>query len=80
MIDPNAPAHVAHIGLIDVEELRRRTGADGGQKGVGTVPNYDGGLAGFGQGVAGQMGEVAGGGKAPPLPQKTDSIRGETAA
>jgi hypothetical protein len=67
MIDADAPAHVAHIGLIDVEELRKKC-------------NYGAGVAGFGPGVAGQNGEVAGGDKAPPPAPKPDADRGETAA
>jgi len=65
MIDPNAPAHVAHIGLLDVAELRKKCG-------------YDGKVAGLGPGVAGQKGEVAGGGQTPPPPPKPDTDRGET--
>jgi DNA primase len=57
MIDPDAPAHVAHIGLIDVEDLKKKYG-------------YGEGVAGFGPGVAGQNGEVAGGEKTPTPPQK----------
>jgi len=65
MIDANAPEAVAHIGLIDVAELRKTYG-------------YDAKVAGFAPGVAGQKGEVAGGGKTTPPPQKTDAPRGET--
>lgn len=67
MIDAHAPAHVAHIGLIDVEDLKKKYG-------------YSEGVAGFGPGVAGQNGEVAGGDKAPPPAPKPDADRGETAA
>ena len=67
MIDPDAPAHVAHIGLIDVEELRKKY-------------DYAEGVAGFGPGVAGQNGPVAAGGETPPPPPKTSAARGETAA
>jgi hypothetical protein len=67
MIDADAPAHVAHIGLIDVEELRKKC-------------NYGAGVAGFGPGVAGQTGEVAGGGETLPPPQKTDDLPLEGAA
>lgn len=67
MIDADAPAHVAHIGLIDVAELRKKYG-------------YAEGVAGFGPGVAGQNGEMAAGGEAPPSPQKPDADRGENAA
>ena len=67
MIDADAPAHVAHIGLIDVAELRKKHA-------------YGDGVAGFTEGVAGQNGELAGGGETPPPPQKPDVPRGETAA
>jgi DNA primase len=67
MIDAHAPAHVAHIGLIDVEDLKKKYG-------------YSEGVAGFVPGVAGQNGEVAGGDKAPPPAPKPDADRGETAA
>ncbi len=66
MLDPDAPAHVAHIGLIDVEELRKKYG-------------YGGKVAGFNEGVAGENGPVAGCGEASPSPQKPDADRGETA-
>ena len=55
MIDADAPEAVAHIGLIDVAELKK-------------LHAYGGRVAGFGPGVAGQNGEVAGGGKTPPPP------------
>jgi hypothetical protein len=55
MIDAAAPEAVAHIGLLDVEELRKRHG-------------YDAKVAGFAAGVAGQNGRVAGGGATPPPP------------
>jgi hypothetical protein len=67
MIDAHAPAHVAHIGLIDVEDLKKKYG-------------YGEGVAGFWPGVAGQNGEVAGGGETPPPAPKPDADRGETAA
>ncbi len=67
MIDAATPEAVAHIGLIDVAELRKKH-------------PYDGKVAGFLQGVAGQRGEVAGGGQTPPPPPKTQSTEGETAA
>ncbi len=67
MIDADAPAHVAHIGLIDVEELRKKC-------------NHGAGMAGFGEGVAGQNGQMAAGGETPPPPKKPDAARGETAA
>jgi hypothetical protein len=58
MIDADAPEHVAHIRLIDVETLR--AGHD-----------YGAGVAGFGPGVAGQTDPVAEGGGTPPPPPKT---------
>ena len=67
MIDAHAPAHVAHIGLIDVEELRKKYG-------------YGEGVAGFTEGVAGQNGKVAGGGETPPQAQKPDDLPLEGAA
>jgi DNA primase len=48
LIEIDAPENIAHIGLIDVEELRKTHAYDGG--------------------VAGQTGEVAGGGKTTPPP------------
>ena len=48
LIEIDAPENIAHIGLIDVEELRK-------------THAYD-------VGVAGQTGEVAGGGKTTPPP------------
>jgi DNA primase len=48
LIEIDAPENIAHIGLIDVEELRK-------------THTYD-------AGVAGQTGEVAGGGKTTPPP------------
>jgi hypothetical protein len=65
MIDAANPETVAHIGLIDVETLR-------------AAHSYDGKVAGFEVGVAGQNGRVAGGGEAPPLPHKTAAPIGET--
>jgi len=67
MIDAHAPAHVAHIGLIDVEELRKKYA-------------YGAGVAGFGEGVAGQNGGLAGGGETPPPAQKPDDLPLEGAA
>jgi hypothetical protein len=67
MIDADAPAHVAHIGLIDVEELRKKY-------------NYPAGVAGLGSGVAGQNGPVAGGGETLPPPQKAGDLPLEGAA
>jgi DNA primase catalytic core len=63
MIDADAPEHVAHIRLIDVETLR-------------AACNYDAGVAGFGPGVAGQTGAVAeGGGMLLPPPKPAASQR-----
>ena len=67
MIDADLPAHVAHIGLLDVRELREKH-------------NYDTGVAGFELGVAGKNGGVAGGGKTPPAASKTESSEGKDAA
>jgi DNA primase len=67
MIDADAPAHVAHIGLIDVEELKKTYG-------------YGDGVAGFGLGVAGQNAPLAGGGETPPPPPKADNLPLEGAA
>lgn len=53
LLDLDAPEAVAHIGLIDVEQLRH---------------GYNSKLAGFGRGVAGQNGHLAGGGETPPSP------------
>jgi hypothetical protein len=67
MIDAVTPEAVAHIGLIDVAELRKKH-------------PYDGKVAGFLPGVAGRNGGVAGGGQTPPPPPKMQSSEGETAA
>ena len=67
MMDADTPETVAHIGLIDVETLRAAHG-------------YDGKVAGFKVGVAGQNGGVAGGGKTPPPPPNTAVSRGEMRA
>jgi hypothetical protein len=53
MLDAATPEAVAHIGLIDVAELKK-------------THAYGDRVAGFGPGVAGQTGEVAGGGETPP--------------
>jgi hypothetical protein len=53
MLDAAAPEAALHIGLIDVETLRRAHG-------------YGGKVAGFGPGVAGKNGGVAGGGQTLP--------------
>ena len=52
LVEVDATEKLAHIGLIDVQELGRHC-------------NYERNLAGFGLGVAGQNGHLAGGG---PLP------------
>ena len=62
MLDANTPEAVAHIGLIDVETLRASHG-------------YGGKVAGFGPGVAGKNGRVAGGGTMLP-PALTHRING----
>jgi len=49
LFDLDTPEAVAHVGLIEVEKLRRN-------------------LAGFGVGVAGQNGHLAGGDETPPPP------------
>ena len=67
MIDAETPETVAHIGLLDVETLRKKYG-------------YGAKVADFAPGVAGQNREVAGGGKTPPPPPKLKSSEGETAA
>jgi DNA primase len=51
MIDADAPAHVAHIGLIDVEKLRAACA-------------YGDGVAGFGAGGGGPNGRGGGGSSA----------------
>jgi DNA primase len=65
MVNPEAPEDVAHIGLIDVADLRHA---------------YDGRVAGFEVGVAGQTGGVAGGGETPPPPSKRKAAERENAA
>jgi DNA primase len=55
LFDLDAPEVVAHVGLIDVERLRRRH-------------DYKTNLAGFGVGVADQNGHLAGGDESPPPP------------
>jgi hypothetical protein len=65
MVNPEAPENVAHIGLIDVADLRHA---------------YDGRVAGFEVGVAGQTGGVAGGGETPPPPSKRKAAERENAA
>jgi len=53
LLDLDVPETVAHVGLIDVEQLRH---------------GYNSKLAGFGTGVAGLNGHLAGGGETPPPP------------
>lgn len=67
MIDADAPGHVAHIRLIDVETLR--AGHD-----------YAEGVAGFGLGVAGETGQVAEGGGTPPPPLRAPDLQRENAS
>jgi DNA primase catalytic core len=55
LVEVDATEKLAHIGLIDVQELRRPC-------------NYESNLAGFGPGVAGQNGHLAGGGQTGPPP------------
>ena len=56
LFDLDTPEAVAHVGLIDIEQLRRELAG-----GAAT-------LAGFGKGVAGQNGHLAGGDEMPPPP------------
>jgi DNA primase catalytic core len=51
LLDLDVPEAVAHVGLIDVEQLRH---------------GYNSNLAGFSRGVAGQNGHLAGGGEVAP--------------
>ncbi len=53
LLDPDAPEALAHVGLIDVKVLAH---------------GYKTNLTGFGAGVAGQNGNLAGGGKTGPPP------------
>jgi DNA primase catalytic core len=53
LMDVDAPEHIAHIGLIDVAELRRKH-------------PYNGRLAGFDPRLAGQNGRLTGDGGTPP--------------
>ena len=53
LLDLDAPEAVAHVGLIDVKVLAH---------------GYKTNLAGFEEGVAGQNGNLAGGGKTGPPP------------
>ena len=81
MIDADAPEHVAHIRLIDVETLRGRVGEDHAQNGGGALPHgYGAGVAGFGPGVAGETGEVAEGGGTPPPPLRAPDLQRENAS
>ena len=65
MLDPDAPASVAHVGLIDLAELRRRAGGE---------------VAGKTPGVAGRKAGVAGGGETPPPPPRRAGFERENAA
>jgi hypothetical protein len=58
LFDLDAPESVAHVGLIEVARLRH---------------DYKTNLAGFGPGVAGQNGHLAGGGETPPPPVLTNA-------
>jgi hypothetical protein len=53
LLDPDAPEALAHVGLIDVQTLAH---------------GYKTNLAGLAEGVAGQNGRLAGGGKTGPPP------------
>jgi DNA primase catalytic core len=55
LFDLDAPESVAHVGLIEVAELRRRH-------------NYNGEVTGFSAGVPGENGRVSGGVETAPLP------------
>jgi len=57
LVDVNAAETIAHIGLIDVTRLSSTATHD-----------YESNLAGFGPGVAGQNGHLAGGGQTGPPP------------
>ena len=67
MVDADAPEALAHIGLIDVEKLRRRC-------------DYGGGVAGAEPGVAGQTGGVAGDGETTLPPPETPASEEKPAA
>ncbi len=54
LLDADAPEAVAHIGLIEVAQLRH---------------DYETNLTDFNRGVAGQNGHLAGGGGTPPPPE-----------
>jgi hypothetical protein len=53
LLDTDAPETVAHVGLINLDELRQKC-------------NYAANLAGLKAGVAGQNGHIAGGGESAP--------------
>jgi DNA primase catalytic core len=63
LFDLDAPESVAHVGLIDVKCLRTATNPH----------DYKTNLAGFGAGVAGQNGDLAGGDETPPPPVLTNA-------
>ncbi len=61
LFDLDAPEAVAHVGLLAVESLRAH--------------DYKTNLAGFGVGVAGRNGHLAGGGGTPPPPVPANADR-----
>ena len=64
LVDVNAAETIAHIGLIDVTRLGPATK----QETPAPTHDYESNLAGFGPGVAGQNGHLAGGGQTGPPP------------
>ena len=60
LFDLDAPETVAHVGLIEVAELRGRH-------------DYKTNLTGFSPGVSGQNGQVTGGGETAPSPVCTNA-------
>jgi len=60
LFDLDAPEAVAHVGLLDVGKLSH---------------GYTANLAGFGAGVAGRNGHLAGGGETPPPPVPANADR-----
>jgi DNA primase catalytic core len=60
LFDLDAPESVAHVGLLDVAKLNH---------------HYTANLAGFGAGVAGRNGHLAGGGGTPPPPVPANADR-----
>jgi hypothetical protein len=59
LLDPDAPEALAHVGLIDVKVLAH---------------DYKTNLTGLGEGVAGQNGNPAGGGKTGPPPLESLAV------